>query len=374
LNDRFDCWAEVDLGKIRRNILSLSACIQEGADLMAVVKANAYGHGILEVANAAVRAGASWLGVARVDEGRILRKAGVTAPTLLLAEPPIARCREVLELGLTATIYTEQCAQTFSEAASSLNMKLDVHVKIDTGMHRYGIAPENAGTFMNLIDSLSGIEATGIWTHFATAEETDNPFTKQQYERFVEVLDDLAPRSDGMIRHAANSAALISFPESHLDLVRAGISIYGIHPSPIFQEKIELESALSLKARIGQVKWLPEGESLSYGSNYSLKRPSWVATVPAGYADGVPRSLTNSGEILIGGRRHMISGNVTMDHIMVDLGDRQAELGDEAVLIGLQGNEEITVQEVADRLGTIPYEVLTQVGARVPRIYMKDDS
>jgi alanine racemase len=337
---------------------------------MAVVKANAYGHGILEVARTAVESGASWLGVARVDEGRILREGGVNVPILLTAEPPMALSRETVELELTATIYAETAARALSEAASSLNKRVEAHVKIDTGMHRYGIPPENVTSFFDLIDSLDGIEVTGVWTHFAVAEETANPFTKQQYEGFVEALDALGPRADGLIRHAANSAALISFPETHLDLVRAGISIYGIHPSPVLAESVALEPALSLKARVAQVKWLEEGETLSYGCNYTLQRAGWVATVAAGYADGVSRALTNLGEVLIGGKRHRIAGNVTMDHFMVDLEDQKARPGEEAVLIGSQGTEEITAQHVANLLETIPYEVVTQVGARVPRIYL----
>lgn len=370
MSDKFDCWAEVDLGKIGRNVRNLAALLQEGSELMAVVKANAYGHGILEVAGAALESGASWLGVARVDEGRILREGGFNVPILLTAEPPLARSRETVELGLTAAIYTEIGAKTLSEAASSMNKRVDTHIKIDTGMHRYGVPPEDARSFMELADSLDGVEVTGVWTHFAVAEEQANPFTKQQYEIFVEALDSLGTRADGLIRHAANSAALISFKESHLDLVRAGISIYGIHPSPVLKESVSLEPALSMKARVAQVKRLEAGASLSYGRNYTLQSAGWVATVAAGYGDGMSRALTNSGEVLIGGKRYRIAGNVTMDHFMVDLGEQEAHPGEEAVLIGSQSTSEITAQDVADRLGTIPYEVVTQISHRVPRIYL----
>lgn len=370
MKDEFDCWAEIDLGRIDRNVRGLCSCLDAKAELMAVVKANAYGHGTVQAARAALGAGASWLGVARVDEGRALREHGIAAPILLMAEPPPALYRDVVELGLTATLYSARTAEALSEISSSIGKRLDAHLKIDTGMHRYGISPENAKVLLDLVDSLPGIEAKGIWTHFAVAEDLVNPYTKQQFERFVDVLDSLGSRTDGMIRHAANSAAIISFPESHLDLGRAGIAIYGIYPSPVLEEKIQLEPSLSMKARIAQVKRVGEGETISYGRTYSLKTEGWVATVAAGYADGLRRGLANCGEVLIDGRRHRISGNVTMDHFMVDLGDYEAEPGDETVLIGRQGDDEITAQEIAERLDTIPYEIVTDLGPRVPRIYL----
>lgn len=365
---RLDCWAEIDLAKIRGNVSRLAQHLK-GTDLLAVVKANAYGHGSVEVTRSALSAGASWLGVARIEEGRTLREAGIEAPILLLAEAPASRFADVVELGLTAAIYTDEGAGKLSEAATSKDREVSVHVKIDTGMHRYGLSPQRAGEFLDLIDSLPGINATGIWTHFAVAEDPVNPFTKVQFERFTEVLEELGPRTEGMIKHAANSASAIAFPESHLDMVRAGIALYGIHPSPELREEIDLEPAMAFKARVGQVKPTAAGETLSYGRNYSMATDGMVATVTAGYADGLRRALTNSGEVLIRGRRYRISGTLTMDHFMVDVRNDEVSTDDEVVLIGTQGGDEISAQEISDRLDTIPYEVVCNVGARVPRIY-----
>lgn len=366
---QLDCWTEIDLAKIRGNVATLLQHLN-GPALMAVVKANAYGHGSREVAAAALSAGATWLGVARVEEGRLLRESGIDAPILLLAEPPASRFGEVVELGLTAALYTDRGAEELSKSAASMNQEAKVHVKIDTGMHRYGLSPKRAKEFLDLLDALPAIQATGIWTHFAVAEDVVNPFTKQQFEKFIEVMEGLGPRTQGMIRHAGNSAAAIAFPESHLDMVRVGIAMYGIHPSPVLRDAIHLEPAMSIKARVGQVKPAATGETLSYGRNYAMTTDGMVATVTAGYADGLRRALTNSGEVLIRGRRYRISGTVTMDHIMVDVGDDEVLTDDEVVLVGAQGDEEITAQEVADRLDTIPYEVVCDVGGRVQRVYL----
>ncbi|MGH2706598.1 MAG: alanine racemase [Actinomycetota bacterium] len=362
-------WVEVDLGSVRRNVERVRSMLSPGTRLLAVVKANAYGHGDVPVARAAVAGGADWLGVARPNEGAALRAAGIDVPILLLAEPTPRAVHQVPELGLVPTVYTIRTARALSDSAITSGRRLAVHVKVDTGMHRYGVPlPEVAG-FFDQVTKLPGLEVQGIWSHFACAEDVLNPYTKEQHERFLDVLDELGPRANGLMRHLANSAGAITFPEAHLDMVRCGIVVYGIHPSPALRDRIDLEPALSFKSRVGYARRLPAGEALSYGQRFQLPRTATVATIPCGYADGLPRALTNTGEVLIRGRRFRISGAVTMDHFLVDAGDREIEEGDEVVILGRQGGEEILADEIAQRLGTIPYEVVCAISARVPRVY-----
>ncbi len=362
-------WAEVDLDCIRRNVARIKALLKPGTLMLSVVKANAYGHGEVEVAGAAIDGGADWLGVARVEEGAALRAAGIDRPILLLAQPPLSALPAAAEHNLTPTIYTEEGARAWSEQAGGAK-RLSCHLKVDTGMHRYGVPREAAAAFMDLLDALEGVELGGIWTHFAVAEEVSNSFTSQQHKLFLELLDELGPRTDGLIRHISNSAGALTFPEAHLDLVRVGIAGYGIYPSPALADTVELEPAMSFKARVGMVKRLPAGESISYGQRYTLARESVVATVPCGYADGLRRSLTNLGEVLIRGKRYPIAGTITMDHFLVDAGEDELSAGDEVVILGRQGTEQITAQDMAGKLGTIPYEVVCGVSARVRRIYL----
>jgi alanine racemase len=364
-------WAEVDLGRVRRNVANLKRLPAPGCRLLAVVKANGYGHGDAQVAGAALDAGADWLAVARVQEAKSLREAGIDAPVLLLAEPHPSAISQAVELGVTPTLYTSATAKAFAEAAERAGKKIKAHVKIDTGMHRYGVQPEDAIRFFDEVASLPGVEVEGIWSHFAVAEDVLNPFTKQQFTKFMDVLEDFGSRTDGLIKHMANSAATMTFPEAHLDMVRAGIAVYGIHPSADLEDRVELKPAMSFKSRVGLVKRLPAGEAISYGQRYTLERDANVATVPCGYADGLSRALTNQGEVLIRGRRYTISGTITMDHFLVDVGDDEVEKGDEVVILGEQGDQKITAHEIAQRLGTIPYEVICGIGARVSRVYLE---
>lgn len=362
-------WAEVDVAKIKRNVASLRSLLPPATRLLAVVKANGYGHGDAPVAAAAVEGGAEWLGVARVDEGRSLRDSGISNSVLLLAEPPPTSIDAVFDLDLTPTVYSEDLALELSSHAQRRNTNRSVHLKVDTGMHRYGVQPEDFVSFFDRVAGLKGLEIAGIWSHFAVAEDVLNPYTKQQYARFLDILDALGTRVDGLIKHLANSAGTITFPEAHLDMVRAGIAVYGIHPSRDLAERIPLEPALSFKSRVGHVKRLAMGEAISYGQTYSLPRDATVVTIPCGYADGLRRALSNKGAVLIGGKRYQICGNITMDHFLVDVGDDEIEVADEAVMIGRQGGNEITAHEIADLLGTIPYEVVCGISARVPRFY-----
>jgi alanine racemase len=366
-------WSEVDLDAIRANVAALCARAAPAA-LLAVVKANGYGHGAVPVARAALDGGAAWLGVARIEEGEQLREAGIDAPIMLLSEPSSRVADRVVAAELTPVVYTESGIDGLAKAVadSGRALPLDVHLKVDTGMHRVGCAPADALGLARAIVARDELTFAGVCTHLAVADEPENPYTAQQLTQFDDVLDAL---EEAGIRppvvHAANSAGLLVAPRSHYDLVRIGIACYGLPPAPALADcEPELRPALSLRARVTLVKSLPPGAPVSYGLRSGVGESGRVATVPAGYADGVPRNLgLVGGQVLVRGERRPIIGVVTMDQLMVDLGDVPAEADDEVVLIGRQGDDEITATEWGERLGTISYEIVTGIGARVPRTY-----
>jgi alanine racemase len=366
-------WSEIDLGAVRHNVGALLETVAP-AQLLAVVKADAYGHGAVPVARAALEAGAQWLGVALVEEGVALRDAGLSAPILVLSEPPPAAASEVVARGLTPVVYTHHGIEALAKAVAEAGRgePLGVHLKVDTGMHRVGCALDQAVMFVESITQTPELELEGICTHFAVADEVDNPYTARQAEVFDGLLAQLESRGlRPRIAHAANSAAALVFPGARYDLVRVGIALYGVPPAPDLADRIALRPALALKAHVSFVKDLDAGERLSYGLRYAVSRRSRVATVPVGYADGVPRNLgAVGGEVLVGGRRCPIAGTITMDQLMVDVGEGAVEVGEEVVLLGRQGAEEITAGEWAQRLGTIAYEIVCQIGPRVPRRYL----
>ena len=365
-------WGEVDLAAVRANARALLA-VADPAALLAVVKADAYGHGAIPVARAALEAGATWLGVALVEEGVALRQAGIDAPVLVLSEPAPAAAPTVVAHRLTPVVYTAPGIEALAKAVAEAGVgaPLPVHLKVDTGMHRVGCSPDDALALVGVIEARPELTLEGVCTHFAVADDPDDPYTAGQLEQFEVFLDALAasgrPRP---IVHAANSAGLLAHPSSRYDLVRCGIALYGVAPAPALADRVALEPVLSLRAGVAHVKTLTAGERLSYGLRYELTHDSRIATVPVGYADGVPRNLALAGgQALIGGRRHPIAGTITMDQLMVDVGDVEVEVGDEVVLLGRQGDEAITADEWAERLGTIAYEVVTGIGPRVPRRY-----
>ena len=370
-------WVEVDLDAVRANTQALVE-LADPAVVLAVVKADGYGHGAVPVARAALEAGASWLGVALVEEGFELRTAGIDAPILLLSEPPPAAAPAVVEQLLTPTVYTATGIEALAKAVADVGAgaPLPVHLKVDTGMHRVGCAPDDALDLVDAIASRPELELEALCTHFAVADEPDHPYTRDQMAQFEALLDRLATtgRRPRLV-HAANSAGLLAHPDARYDLVRVGIALYGVPPAPSVADRAALRPVLSLRARVSHVKRLPTGSRVSYGLHYELAGESTVATVPLGYADGVPRNLgVVGGEVLVHGRRVPIAGTVTMDQLMVDTGDVPVEVGDEVVLLGSQGDEHITSQEWADRLGTIAYEIITGIGRRVPRRYLGERS
>ena len=358
--------AEIDLDAIRHNVRTLTP---EGVELMAVVKADGYGHGAVEVARAALDAGAAWLGVALVEEGTALREAGVRAPVLLLSEPPLGSEKDALGADLTPTIYSERGLAAVAEAGEALGRTPSVHLKVDTGMHRVGLHPPgDAPDFARRVAE-AGCELQGLWTHLARAEE-DEETTRRQLAAFEEVLAGVsAVAGRPRLVHAANSAGAILYPEAHFDLVRVGIAMYGLDPGGGLAARAGVRPALAWRSAVSSVRRLDAGEGVSYGHRYRLEAARTVATVPVGYADGYRRALSSRGDVLIGGRRRRVAGTVTMDQILVDCGDDDVAVGDEVALIGRQGDEEVRADELAALCDTIGYEIVCGIGPRVPRRY-----
>jgi alanine racemase len=365
-------WAEIDLGAVRENVRTLRR-IAAPARFCAVVKANGYGHGAVAVAWAALEAGADWLAVAQVEEAVALRDAGIDAPLLLLSEPGPDEVDDAVATGARLTVYTATCIAAIAKSVRAMRSPtVPLHLKVETGMNRVGSAPADVVPLARSIRDLAEVDLEGVLTHCPVADEPGNPFTADQLVRFDAVLAELrAARIDPGIVHAANSAGTIVHPGARRDLVRCGIAVYGIPPAPALAGMVELHPALTLVSEVSFVKRVAAGEGISYGHRHRVAGPTNIATVPIGYADGVFRSLPLHGqEVLIGGRRRPMVGVVTMDQLMVDCGpDADVQAGDPVVLLGRQGDEEISPDEWAGRLGTISYEVVCAIGARVARRY-----
>ena len=366
-------WADIDLGAIEDNVSVLRDLVAP-SELWAVVKADGYGHGAIDVARVAVRAGASGVCVALTQEGVALREAGIDVPILVVSAQPDEDAELIVRHRLTATVYTPAQVDALVAAGATDH---PVHLKVDTGMRRVGCEPEDARAVADHIAAAAPhVRLDGVFTHLPVADEPDDPFTGDQLRRFDAVLDELAAAGHRpAVVHVANSAGALVHPSARRSAVRAGIAIYGISPGPGVDHLTgALRPALSLRARIGHVKRVRAGERVSYGLRHRFEHDAWVATVPIGYADGVPRRLSSvGGQVLVGGRRHLIVGVVTMDQLMVELGPADAgqsapaAVGDPVVLLGRQGSEAITAVEWADRLGTIAYEVVCGVSKRIER-------
>ena len=377
-------WADIDLDAVRHNA-SLLVRVSHPASLCAVVKADGYGHGAVPVARAALEGGAEWLAVALVEEGVALREAGIDAPILLLSEPPVEAMAEAVACRLVPTLYTYGALERLSATVEAGRLPVEVHLKVDTGMHRVGADAVDAAGLAATVAADPRLTLGALWTHLAVAEGAsaiDHEFTAAQLERFDTVVAALA--AAGLrppMTHVANSAGAIGIPAARHDMVRCGIAVYGVAPTPALAAEIaaatggqKLRPALSLRTRVTYTRDLEPGDRPSYGRRRPLERRSTVATAPIGYADGVPRRLFDQGgEVLIRGIRRPLAGTVTMDQVMVDcgpVGSSPVEVGDEVVLLGRQGDEEITADEWAGLLGTISYEVLCDIGPRVPRVFV----
>jgi len=368
-------WAEVDLEAIRENIRQIRRFTRQGTkapEIMAVVKAEAYGHGAVATARAALEAGATRLGVAIPEEGILLREAGIDRPVLVFTPLLPDQAETFLDYSLTATIAGEESARALSAGAGRRGQEARVHLKVDTGMGRVGVPPGEAPGLARKVAALPNLEVEGVYSHFATADEADLTFAYKQLDLFKEVLNNLAEAGMRIpLKHIANSGAIINLPESYFDLVRPGIIIYGLYPSAETpRDRLPLKPALSLKARVVQVKRVPPGTGISYGRIYHTKKATNIVTLPLGYADGWSRLLSGEARVLLRGKSFPLVGRICMDQCMADVEDLAVEPGEEAVLIGKQGEEEISVDEVAGLLGTINYEVVCMLSDRVPRVWL----
>ena len=363
-------WAEINLQAIAKNTRLFRKIIGPKTLLLAVVKADGYGHGATMVSNTALRNGADQLGVALVEEGVALREAGITAPIQILGEIPGGAASLVINHNLIPTVCSLSAAESLSKAASRTGVVVKSQIKVDTGMNRLGFFPEEVLPFLKQVRELPNFKIGGIFTHFAMADRPESLYTTKQFNKFKDLFSSLPSTGKNLLKHAANSAATILFPETHLDMVRIGISLYGLHASSATKTKATLFPALQLKTKISSVKKLGTGEGVSYGLTYKASRPTKIALLPLGYGDGYTRLLSNKSQVLIRGRRFPVAGTICMDQLMVDVGQSDIKPGEEAVLIGKQGNQEITVDEIAGILGTINYEVVCMINKRVPRIYI----
>ena len=366
-------WAEVDLGAIVHNVEEIKRYIGAHCKLMAVVKADGYGYGAVPCARAALKGGAEYLAVATADEGVALREAGIMAPILVMgASIPGCGEEKLVELGITQAISTPGMAEAVAQAADKLGKKALVHVKIETGMGRTGIPPSEAIDYIAYLMQTPQLKVEGMFTHFPTAEEEDKNYTQGQFRQFMGLIGEMKARGIEvpLLKHVCNSGAILDLPEMHLDLVRAGSLIYGLYPSPYVKRPLSLRPALSLKTRIVFLKEVPAGTGISYSLTYFTDRRTKIATLPVGYADGYRRELSNKGQVLVRGRRAPIVGRICMDQCLIDVGAVPGvAVGDEVVLIGRQGKEEITASELADLTDTLSGAFTVGLGKRVPRLY-----
>ena len=368
-------WAEIDLDAVAFNVRAFKRHVGERVEVFAVVKANAYGHGAIPVARAALEAGATRLAVHRAIEGVELRRAapGVTAPILVMGYTPPSGAAMVVRHNLTPSLMTREFAEAISAEASRVGKVIPVHVKVDTGMSRYGLMPGEVVDFCRAISTLPGIRLEGLFTHFATADAASLTHILWQLETFRRVV--AAVESAGIhipLRHAANSAATMKLTDAHLDAVRPGIALYGMKPSDEWPPTFEIRPALTLKSRVSRVRVLPPGAGISYGRTFVTDRETPVALVPLGYGDGYHRALSNKGSVLIRGQRAPIRGRVCMDQFVVDItGIKDVQQDDEVVMVGRQGEAEMRAEEVAQLAGTINYEVTTSILPRVARAYRR---
>ncbi|MBW6467897.1 MAG: alanine racemase [Coriobacteriia bacterium] len=369
----YERWARVvvDLDAVAHNVRMLKARTRPGTLFMAVVKADGYGHGAVQVARTALKAGADRLGVATVDEAIELREAGIDAPLQLLSEPPASAVDLVVEHDLVPTVTTPAFARALARVAAAAGREVRFHLKVDTGMNRIGVRAEDAPGIASELAALPGLRIEGVFTHFATADVAGDWDFEAQVARFADVV--ARTRDEGVssvIVHACNSAGTIMHPEAHLDMVRCGIAIYGLHPAPSTYGLVDLRPAMSVVARVTLAKRIGMGEGVSYGLTWRAAAPTTIATLPLGYADGVHRLLSNRMEVLIGGVRCAQVGRVCMDQMMVEVPrNQEVSEGDEAVLVGTQGEQRILMDELAESAETINYELACALGMRMPRVY-----
>jgi alanine racemase len=374
LATNLSCWLEVDLDAIADNVAALRAWTGDGVQLAAVVKAQAYGVGAEEVARTAIAAGASWLAVARVHEGAELRAAGVRVPILVLTRTDPIEADAAVAADLAVTVDTPELGRALGQAARRHGRRAVAHIKVDTGLHRFGVEPADALPLVRSLAAVEGLELQGLYTHFANADEPDQSFTSTQLARFRQTAEVLVAEGFQFpIHHAANSAATLGMRAAHGSLVRIGLALYGVSPSGVIPPTLALKPALALRARIGRVVTLAPGDGVGYGQTWHAREPTRVALVTAGYADGIPRSLSNRGVALAHGREVPFIGRVSMDLTTLDVTScPEARVGSVVTFFGRDGSAELPLARFAEGMGTIPHEALTLVGGRVARVYRED--
>ena len=369
-------WAEVNLDNLAHNMKEVIKNTKEGTLVTAVVKANAYGHGAVESSKVFLENGADRLAVATLSEAIELRLGSIDVPILILGYTPKSQYEEVLKYNIIQTIYDYESASILSEHATKLGKKAKIHIKIDSGMGRIGYLPENQSIEEIIkISKLPGIEIEGIFTHFAKADEVDKSFTRLQYNRFMDIINKLEEQGLNIpIKHVSNSAAIIDLPEYNLDMVRAGIMLYGLYPSnEVDKDHIKLKPAMTPKTKISNIKTVPKNFGISYGQIFTTEKESKIATIPIGYADGFTRLLTSKGEAFINGKIVPIVGRICMDQCMLDVTEvDKVSIGDEVILFG-DGEKGLHIDDMANKLNTINYEIVCMVGRRVPRVYIKNE-
>jgi alanine racemase len=366
-------WAEVNLDHIAYNTRQVKALIGERCEIAAVIKANAYGHGALPVARVVLANGASRLAVAWANEGFALRQAGITAPILAMGYEPPGMAPEIVAHSITPAVADLGLAQALSAAVALAGVEpVPVHIKVDTGMGRFGLLPEDVVPFARAVSQIPGLRIEGLFTHYSSADEADLNYTYRQLSVYQQVLKLVEEAGIAIqVRHGANSAATMAAPETRMDLVRPGIALYGLRPSSEVHNPLTLRPALTLKSRIAQLHVLPAGSAISYNRTYTTTHSTSVGLVPVGYGDGYRRNLSNKGMVLVRGKRVPIIGRICMDQFMVDLTQAEdARAGDEVVLLGRQGADEISAEELGAWAGTSHYETLTALLPRVPRVYL----
>ena len=365
--------AEIDLRALRNNLAVVRRRIKPNVEILPIVKANAYGHGAAEVSRALTAAGANQLGVALVEEALELRAARISCPILVLGCTEASAIPALIAERISVAVFDLSFAEELSRQAERNGVPAAVHVKVDTGMNRLGVPPDQAPPFIEKLMNLKGLVIDGVMTHFATADNPNAGYLQSQHQAFRHLVDQLKQRGISVrFVHCANSAATMHHEATHADMVRPGIVLYGAHASSTPHARWPVEPILTLRTRIGQLRYLSKGSTLSYGRTFTTPRDAMIATLPVGYGDGYSRALSNRGEALVREQRAPIVGNVCMDLVLVDVTDvPNVALGDEVVLLGRQGNERITVEELAHHCGTVPHEIFCRLGPRLPRRYLR---
>jgi len=369
-------WAEVDLGRIEHNVKQIKS-LCENKKIYGVVKADAYGHGALDIVQVLLKSGVTDLAVALITEALEIIKSGINVPILILGFTPLTFAEDILNNNIEQTVYDLEYAKKLSEIAQEKNKTAKIHIAVDTGMGRIGFLPNEKGMEdVRQISKLPNVNIEGIFTHFSTADEADKTYSLEQLAKFNKFVDDL--ENEGIkinIKHASNSAGIMDLPEAHFNAVRPGIIMYGYYPSnEVIKERLDLKPALTLKTSVVHVKTLPKDMYISYGRKYKTDKERVIATLPIGYADGYTRALSNKGKVIVNGKLASIVGAVCMDQCMIDVTDvGTVKVGDEVILLGEHGNTRFNADDLAELLDTINYEIICMIGRRVPRVYINNE-